>query len=515
MCNLFSFVIFSVPEPMSEARVFALPTGQAASGDLHGVLSLRLHDTNKDQDVPPFDSVMAFEYEGEGSLAGTLSSLGTNSSDQDVDFEAMYNDLGPSFKHLADLYRGDEDLLSQSDDTPQQVASPGYSSLVAAPSATASGSGSGGGMGQGASSGGSHGALSGGADGGAGSQAMTGTGGTGMIQAGAIDEGEDIRRHPQGSQQRGSHHESDRGSYGSQRGSYGSQYGPGGGGMGGQGAMLVVSQGLGNDTNVGESGYTDQGEEMVVSASAGMLGSTHGTPGAQNVNDQRYRDEYRDEQQHIYSNAPADQTHDYGNTEGFNHGTPQQPVPPTRQSQHYRSSTNQYDVIYDEDIQPEVFREPAYNDQQDRDGAFRGSVNAAYEHHVDDVQRGDGGRHGMSNPAYDTVGDDMVIQGVHGQGTPDWQNDVDRSPPPITLQNWLPPPPVDNIDDSRHTTHTVVTRSTGGDVYGDTTQQTTQTVVVTKTETRSEYQEREYDARRPPSAQQYSGQSRDDSIVLV
>jgi hypothetical protein len=59
---------------------------------------------------PPQDNVMEFAYEGGDSDAGSLSSLNTNSSDGDQDYNYL-EDWGPKFAKLANMYGGGEDEL--------------------------------------------------------------------------------------------------------------------------------------------------------------------------------------------------------------------------------------------------------------------------------------------------------------------------------------------------------------------------------------------------------------------
>ena len=68
----------------------------------------RLQDAEDDGSAPPHDTLRDFGYEGEGSDAGSLSSLNTTTSgDQDYDY---LNDWGPKFAKLADMYNeGEED----------------------------------------------------------------------------------------------------------------------------------------------------------------------------------------------------------------------------------------------------------------------------------------------------------------------------------------------------------------------------------------------------------------------
>ncbi|XP_038077180.1 neural-cadherin-like isoform X2 [Patiria miniata] len=82
------------------------PTGDDPNvGDF---INDRLKDANDDPDAYPNDSLKEFDYEGEGSSAGSLSSLNSSSTDGDQNYDYL-NDWGPPFKKLADMYGGGED----------------------------------------------------------------------------------------------------------------------------------------------------------------------------------------------------------------------------------------------------------------------------------------------------------------------------------------------------------------------------------------------------------------------
>ncbi|XP_061183428.1 neural-cadherin-like [Saccostrea echinata] len=77
-------------------------------GTVGDFITDRLDDTNNDPDAPPHDTLHDFEYEGEGSDAGSLSSLNTSSSGGDQDYDFL-NEWGPKFSKLADMYNNYEE----------------------------------------------------------------------------------------------------------------------------------------------------------------------------------------------------------------------------------------------------------------------------------------------------------------------------------------------------------------------------------------------------------------------
>ncbi|NXS54993.1 CAD19 protein, partial [Brachypteracias leptosomus] len=66
-------------------------------------ISEKLEEANTDPHAPPYDSLQTYAFEGTGSLAGSLSSLGSNTSDADQNYDYL-KDWGPHFKHLAGMY---------------------------------------------------------------------------------------------------------------------------------------------------------------------------------------------------------------------------------------------------------------------------------------------------------------------------------------------------------------------------------------------------------------------------
>ncbi|XP_069491738.1 cadherin-15 [Ambystoma mexicanum] len=71
--------------------------------DIEDFINDGLDVADNDPSVPPYDTALIYDYEGEGSVAGSLSSIlsGTSDSDQEYDY---LNDWGPRFKRLADMY---------------------------------------------------------------------------------------------------------------------------------------------------------------------------------------------------------------------------------------------------------------------------------------------------------------------------------------------------------------------------------------------------------------------------
>ncbi|XP_006641431.2 cadherin-8 [Lepisosteus oculatus] len=71
--------------------------------DVDEFINVRLHEADNDPTAPPYDSIQIYGYEGRGSVAGSLSSLETASSDSDQNFDYL-REWGPRFKRLGELY---------------------------------------------------------------------------------------------------------------------------------------------------------------------------------------------------------------------------------------------------------------------------------------------------------------------------------------------------------------------------------------------------------------------------
>lgn len=84
-----------VPQPH---RV--LPTSPS---DIANFISDGLEAADSDPSVPPYDTALIYDYEGDGSVAGTLSSILSSLGDEDQDYDYL-RDWGPRFARLADMY---------------------------------------------------------------------------------------------------------------------------------------------------------------------------------------------------------------------------------------------------------------------------------------------------------------------------------------------------------------------------------------------------------------------------
>ncbi|XP_028823003.1 cadherin-20-like [Denticeps clupeoides] len=72
-------------------------------GNVHSYVLSKLYEADLDPCAPPYDSLQTYAYEGEGSVAESLSSLQSAASHNDHDYDYL-NDWGPRFRKLAEMY---------------------------------------------------------------------------------------------------------------------------------------------------------------------------------------------------------------------------------------------------------------------------------------------------------------------------------------------------------------------------------------------------------------------------
>ncbi|XP_034023486.1 cadherin-10-like [Thalassophryne amazonica] len=73
--------------------------------DVRDFINGRLQENDSDPTAPPYDSLATYAYEGNGSLAESLSSLESTATEGDHDYDYL-NNWGPQFKKLAEMYIG-------------------------------------------------------------------------------------------------------------------------------------------------------------------------------------------------------------------------------------------------------------------------------------------------------------------------------------------------------------------------------------------------------------------------
>ncbi|XP_023594648.1 cadherin-9 isoform X3 [Trichechus manatus latirostris] len=75
--------------------------------DVQDFIHRRLKENDSDPSAPPYDSLATYAYEGNDSIADSLSSLESLTADCNQDYDYL-SDWGPRFKKLADMYGGDD-----------------------------------------------------------------------------------------------------------------------------------------------------------------------------------------------------------------------------------------------------------------------------------------------------------------------------------------------------------------------------------------------------------------------
>ncbi|XP_051468056.1 cadherin-9 [Apus apus] len=75
--------------------------------DVKDFIRRRLKENDSDPAAPPYDSLATYAYEGNDSIANSLSSLESLTTEGNQDYDYL-SDWGPRFKKLADMYGGED-----------------------------------------------------------------------------------------------------------------------------------------------------------------------------------------------------------------------------------------------------------------------------------------------------------------------------------------------------------------------------------------------------------------------
>uniref|UniRef100_A0A665X2J0 Cadherin-12 n=1 Tax=Echeneis naucrates TaxID=173247 RepID=A0A665X2J0_ECHNA len=95
------------------------PLASQDSADIRDFINQRLKEHDVDNSAPPYDSLATYAYEGDGSVAESLSSIGSLAVDLEEDYDYL-KDWGPRFKTLAGIFG--EQSETQSDSTTTENA---------------------------------------------------------------------------------------------------------------------------------------------------------------------------------------------------------------------------------------------------------------------------------------------------------------------------------------------------------------------------------------------------------
>ncbi|XP_026061756.1 cadherin-6-like [Carassius auratus] len=90
------------PPPLRRTMV---PSRENA--DVRDFINQRVQENDGNPTAPPYDSLATYAYEGNGSVAESLSSLGSVSSEGEQDYNYL-SEWGPRFRKLADMYGGED-----------------------------------------------------------------------------------------------------------------------------------------------------------------------------------------------------------------------------------------------------------------------------------------------------------------------------------------------------------------------------------------------------------------------
>uniref|UniRef100_A0A3B5MH35 Cadherin domain-containing protein n=1 Tax=Xiphophorus couchianus TaxID=32473 RepID=A0A3B5MH35_9TELE len=87
------------------------PPASQDSSDIRDFINQRLKEHDTDNSAPPYDSLATYAYEGNGSVAESLSSIESLAVDFEEDYDYL-SDWGPHFKTLAGIFGEDSKWTS-------------------------------------------------------------------------------------------------------------------------------------------------------------------------------------------------------------------------------------------------------------------------------------------------------------------------------------------------------------------------------------------------------------------
>lgn len=106
-----SFFCAASPSTQEWGRTSVATGASLSSGDFGQYLSDVVRNADRDPRAAPQDLLRVFCTEGEGSAAGSLSSLSSSGPEEGIGYDDL-KEWGPKFEKLSELYsqRGAEDL---------------------------------------------------------------------------------------------------------------------------------------------------------------------------------------------------------------------------------------------------------------------------------------------------------------------------------------------------------------------------------------------------------------------
>lgn len=96
-----------------ETKMDRRPPVSQDSADIRVFISQRLKEHDTDNSAPPYDSLATYAYEGDGSVAESLSSIESRTVDVQEEYDYL-SEWGPSFKTLAGIFGEQSETRSNS-----------------------------------------------------------------------------------------------------------------------------------------------------------------------------------------------------------------------------------------------------------------------------------------------------------------------------------------------------------------------------------------------------------------